>query len=90
MVMSAAKKHKRVVLSLEQKIEVDIANNCSISLNTNMGLSVTALAHTPHPETPQEQVFSAAWKHDALLSNLSLRDRLPRVCIWDVRRSNET
>ena len=31
MVMSAAKKHKRVVLSLEQKLEVGIANNCSIS-----------------------------------------------------------
>ena len=30
-IMSAAKKHKRVVLSLEQKLEVGIANNCSIS-----------------------------------------------------------
>ena len=52
MVMSAAKKHKWDVLSLEQKLEIGTSNNCSTD-------TVTALAHTPHPETPQQQVFSA-------------------------------
>ena len=59
--MSAAKKHKRVVLSLEQKLEVLTWPATVPSLWDRHCL---AHKNTPHSETPQQQVSSAAWRHD--------------------------
>ena len=44
--MSAAKKHKRVVLSLEQKLEVGIANNSLVPRLSKGGGGKESLVHT--------------------------------------------